>query len=514
MTQQNLAGLVHYWAEYRPWHTALHFEGTDTTWRELDARSTALARGLRALGVEPGDGVGILMRNRPEFVETVIAIWKAGAFVVPLNIRWTAAELGFPLDNSGVRLVVTEPHFAGVLGEPAADRDITVVSTEAADGWRTLEAIREPGPRLPEPGRDDMAFLFYTSGTTGYPKGVRINHGNIIASALAVALGDGVTWRDRTLVAIPMAFTGGMNTYVRETLICGATLVLAPRFDPEYVMHLAAEQRATVWSSVPVIFEQVLHHKDFGSLDLSSLWLCRAAGATVSRGLLHGWQERGITLAQGYGLTECSGGYLATLNPADAERKLGYAGRPVLHTEMRIVDDQDEELPRGEAGQIIARGPSIMDSYWKLPEETAEALRGGWLHTGDVGVMDEEGYIRVVDRKKDMLISGGLNVYPAEIERVLATVLGLEECAVIGVEDERWGEVPALIVTDAAAVDVPALRSALVTELADYKRPRYLIDNTGPLPRTLSGKIQKTELRKQYPGAPAGSLDLKAGQPV
>ena len=513
--QQNLAGLVRYWAAYRPDHVAVHFEGREVTWRELDARSTALARGIVTSGVRPGDGIGILMGNRLEFIEATIAAWKARAFVVPLNIRWTASELSHPLDDAEIRLVVTEQRFADVLAQAMSPgREIAVVSADSAEDWPTLDRICASGPALEEPGSDDLAFLFYTSGTTGFPKGVPITHGNAIASALAVALADGVTWRDRTLVAIPMAFTGGMNTYVREALICGATLVLARVFDPEHVMRLASQQRATVWSSVPVIFEQVLHHPDFGKLDLSSLWLCRAAGATVTQGLLRGWQERGVMLAQGYGLTECSGGYLAILNPADGARKLGFAGRPILHTEIRVVDEHDCELPHGEPGQIIARGPSIMKSYWKQPEETARALAGGWLHTGDVGMMDEEGYVRIVDRKKDMLISGGLNVYPAEIERALATLTGLEESAVIGVSDERWGEVPALVVTDAAAVDLAALGEVCRTELADYKRPRYLIDNSGPLPRTLSGKIQKNELRERYPEVPAGALDLQAGSPI
>ncbi|MGW4337506.1 class I adenylate-forming enzyme family protein [Rhodococcus koreensis] len=513
--QQNLAGLVRYWAAYRPDHIAVHFEGHDISWRELDARSTALARGYVRAGVRPGDGVGILMGNRPEFVEATIASWKAGAFVVPLNIRWTASELGHPLDDSGVRLVVTETRFADALAQAVATRpELTVLTTDPTGDWPTFEQCRESGPDLDEPVCDDMAFLFYTSGTTGFPKGVQITHGNAIASALAVALADGVTWRDRTLVAIPMAFTGGMNTYVREVLICGATLVLAREFDPEHVMRLASEQRATVWSSVPVIFEQVLQHPDFGKLDMSSLWLCRAAGATVSQGLLSGWQERGIMLAQGYGLTECSGGYLAMLNPADGARKLGFAGRPILHTEIRVVDEHDCELPHGEAGQIIARGPSIMTSYWNQPEATAKALAGGWLHTGDIGLMDEEGYVRIIDRKKDMLISGGLNVYPAEIERTLSALPGLEEFAVIGVDDERWGEVPALVVADATAVDLTALRQVCQTELADYKRPRYLIANAGPLPRTLSGKIQKNELRERFSEIPAGAFDLKAGSPV
>lgn len=509
---QSLADIVRYWSRYRPTAVAIHFQGRDITWAEFDGKTDQIANGLLKAGLRHREAVGILMRNRPEFLEAVIGTLKAGGFVTPLNIRFTAAEHDYPLADAGVRFVISEPHFGDVLDQVLeSNPHITAYLTEPRHGYRTVDGDLLPAGQAPliDLTWDDTAFLFYTSGTTGTPKGVEVTHGTARASALALALADGVTWRDRTLVAIPLAFTGGMNTWIRESLVCGSTTILTQDYDAESVLELVARQRVTVWASVPVIFEQILNSPNFARRNLSSLWLVRAAGATITHNLLKGWQERGISLSQGYGLTECSGGYLCILNPDEAERKLGSAGRPILHTEVFIADEDDQPLEPGEGGQVLARGPSIMKGYWHQPQATAETLKGGWLHTGDIATMDEEGFIRLIDRKKDMVISGGLNVYPAEIERVLAGLPGLEELAVIGVPDPRWGEVPALVVADSSRVDMSGLRSMCTTQLADYKRPKYVISHDGPLPRTMSGKIQKNELRTRYIEVPATALLLK-----
>jgi fatty-acyl-CoA synthase len=215
-------------------------------------------------------------------------------------------------------------------------------------------------------------------------------------------------------------------------------------------------------------------------------------------------------MRQGYGQTEFAGGYATFLYEDEAAERVGFVGRPLLNTRVRVVDDADRDVPIGRPGQILLRGPSVMTGYWNKPTETAEALAGGWLHTGDVGVLDDDGYLRLVDRARDVLISGGFNVYPAELEKVLAGLPGLEECAVIGVPDQRWGEVSMVVVPSLDRVDVDLLCATVRERLADYRRPRWLAAHDGPLPRTLGGKILKRELREFYPEVPAGAVDLRA----
>ena len=509
---EHLSDLLRFWARRLPGRLALRFDQRDYTWRELDQAVDELAAGLHREGVRPGHVVGILMSNRPEFVETMLAVFRLGGVVELLNIRFTAAEMVYPLVDAGTFLVVTEPRFLPVLAE-AVDHvpHLKVVATERADGLAAIGDLRIPGAvppgRRPEPG--EIALLAYTSGTTGVAKGALLPHRAIIANGNARAVADALTWRDRVLIVLPMAFTGGASSYLRESLVTGATAVVGAAFDPPRVLELLERERITVCSAVPVIWETLLTLPQLGQADLSALRACIGAGATTPVEVIRAWQDRGVGLRQGYGQTEFAGGYAALLYEDEAEHKAGFVGRAIMHHEIRIADEHDRDVAAGQPGQILLRGPSVMAGYHNNPEATADALAGGWLHTGDIGVLDEDGYLKIVDRAKDMLISGGLNVYPAEIEAAIAGLPGLEECAVIGVPDERWGEVPMLVVPSLEGIDIPAVKAAVTTRLADYRRPRWITGFGAPLPRTLGGKIVKREIRSHYPAVPDGAASLR-----
>ena len=509
----HLSELVRFWGRRFPDRLALRFPDRDVTWGELDRSADELAVGLGAEhGVDPGVMVGLLMSNRWEFVETLVAVFRTGGTVALLNTRMTPSELAYPVLDSGATVVITESALVGLLSEVTGRSESPrVVSCDPVPECRRLDELRRPGERLPERETDpeEIALLAYTSGTTGVPKGAMLSHRSLVANAQARAIADGLTWRDRVLCLMPLAFTGGCSTFLREVICTGASGVMESTFDPPRVLQLLSDERITACSAVPVMWERVLELPEFDSADLSALRAGVAGGATMPIEVIKAWQRRGVGMRQGYGQTEFAGGYATFLYEDEAADRIGFVGRPLLGTRVRVVDDADCDVPVGEPGQILLRGPSVMTGYWNKPAATAEALAGGWLHTGDVGVLDAEGYLRLVDRARDVLISGGFNVYPAELEKVLAGLPGLEECAVIGVPDPRWGEVPMVVVPALDDVDVHALSLTVRERLADYRRPRWLAAHGGPLPRTLGGKILKRELRGSYPEVPAGAVDLK-----
>ena len=311
--------------------------------------------------------------------------------------------------------------------------------------------------------------------------------------AQAMALGPD----DRVLLPFPLAFTGGLAVWL-FTYWSGGCVVLERAFDPTRALELIEAERITGLFAVPAIYQSMIAHPRWDDTDLSSWRVASSGGAAVPESIIRTVQARGVPMAQGFSLTEASAA-VTVLAPRDALRKLGSAGLAVMHTRVMVADDDDRPVPAGELGEILVGGPQIMTGYWNQPEASRQALRNGWLHTGDIGRLDDEGYLYVVDRMKDMLISGGLNVYPAEIERLLAALPGITEVAVIGVPDERWGETPAVIaVGDPAQVTPDSVLDACSETLADFKLPRYLVVRDEPLPRNMSAKVQKRVLLDQY----------------
>lgn len=490
-----LAEIVRTWGRFRPNGVALRFHGVDTTWQALDRSSDALAAGLAAHGVARGDRVGVLLQNRPEYVELVLATWKAGALAVPINVRNTAEETAYVVDHAGCALVVTETELADGVRGVATSRPVWLAEE--------LEAHRldEPPPAV-DVRPEDAATICYTSGTTGNPKGAVLAHRAWERSGRAWLAAMAYGQDDRILLPFPLAFTGGFAVWMMA-YTSGACLLLERAFSPDRTLELFASERATALLAVPAIFQALVSHPRWEATDLSSWRVACSGGAAVPPALLEAVQARGVPMLQSYMLTESAASGTA-LPSRDATRKLGSAGLPLMHHAVRIADADGQPVPDGEVGEIQLRGENVMSEYWNAPGATAEALLpGGWLRTGDLGRLDDEGYLTVVDRAKDMLISGGLNVYPAEIERVLASLPNVVELAVIGVPDERWGETPALIAVTGgggAPLTGEQVLAWCAGRLADYKLPRYLVARAEPLPRSMSGKVLKRELRSEYEG--------------
>ena len=498
----NLAAIGQFWARWQPDATAIRWAGSDISWSELDARTDALAAGLAERGITHGDRIAILAGNCPQWCDVSVAAWKLGAVIVPVNTRFTATEVAYVVADAGASMLMVDADLAGI-----CDLVDASTSVQRIDDLDALRRTDVPAPWC-DTADDDPAFICYTSGTTGDPKGAVLTHRSFDAASQGWAQALSLSPADRIALPFPLAFTGGLALF----LFCywsGATLVLEPAADPDRLFDLFEIERVTALLAVPVIIQQLVDHPRWDTADLSSWRIACSGGASVPPTLLRAVQARGVPMLQMFSLTESSAA--GTILPnADALTKVGSAGLAVLHGQVRIADENDNDVPTGDVGEILLAGPQVMAGYWNRPDATAETLRGGWLHTGDLGRLDDDGYLYVVDRVKDMLISGGLNVYPAEIERLLAGVDGLVEVAVVGVPDDRWGETPAVIVFSAGApVDPAAIVAACRDTLADYKQPRYLVVRDEPMPRGMSGKILKRHLRADLIADPSPLVPLR-----
>jgi len=478
------------------------------TYRELDERAARAAGALAAAGVEVGDRVATYLPNTVDYVDAFFACARLGAIMVPLSTRLTAPELEFLCNDSQSATLLYD---ASLREAVAAFRPGTAIkaafvagSGDAADPsdlrWDDAQSAATPaGPAGAKP--EDALAIIYTSGTTGRQKGAVLTHGNFFWTNLNMIVALDITQDERSLVVLPMFHIGGWNVNTLAVWWKGGTVYLEPAFDAGRVLDLIAREKITSMMGVPTIYQVLADHPRFAASDLSSVRSFVCGGAPLAVPLIRRYQERGLQFIQGYGLTEAAPNCLI-LAPEDAIRKAGAAGRPYFFADTRVFDEHDNEVAPGGTGEIVVGGPSVMREYWNLPEETAKALRGGWLRTGDVGLIDDEGYITIVDRVKDMYISGGENVYPAEIERTLAGHPAVQEAAVIGVPDERWGESGRAIVvlrTDASATE-DEIRAFCSERLAKFKVPASVVF-AETLPRNATGKLLKPELRARY-GSP------------
>jgi fatty-acyl-CoA synthase len=499
------------WPERRlrisPDRDALWFEGTTTSHRGFALRVRRAAGALAALGVGRGDRVAWVSGNHPSALETLYACGQLGAIWVPVNARLTPPEVEYVLSHSGSSVVV-HGRDHGTTADALRDRLPGVRHWVAAEPptsggadslpYEELLAAGAADERDEPVGLDDPCLVMYTSGTTGRAKGAVLTHGNMTWNATNQLLGFDFAQDERTLALAPLFHIGGLNGTVNPTLLRGGCAVVVRAFDPAGTLEVIEQQRVNSFFAVPTMLDAMSRDPGFLSRDLSALRSIGAAGAPLPLPTLRTWLDRGVTMQQAYGMTEAAPG-CTVLDSSDAERKVGSAGKPVFFTDVRVVDPEGREVGPGEVGEVIVQGPNVMAGYWDDPEQTAAVLRDGWYHTGDAGSLDSEGFLYIRDRYKDMYISGGENVYPAEVESALLELPMVVEAAVIGVPDATWGEVGlALVVpTPGALPDADGVRAALGGRLAGFKVPRD-VRFLDELPKTATGKIRKPDLRAQY----------------
>lgn len=503
VSEPNIAATALRRADLNGERTALIFEEQEISYAELGERIRRQASLLKSCGVCVGDRVGYVGLNHPAFLETMFAAQALGAIFVPLNFRLTAEELTFIINDAGVHTLFADNALRSVL-EPARDNLCCkhYFSSEAQDdGWRHLESERSEAQPIDEAvsvDLHDLAIIMYTSGTTGLPKGAMLTHGNILWNNINAMLAFGGERDDVVLTAAPLFHIGGLNVMTIHSFHVGSCVVLERNFEPVQILADIERYGVTHMFGAPAMFLFMSQQEQFASTDLSKVKNFICGAAPVPETLIELYAKRGVDFCQGYGLTETAP-FGSFLTPEWSLSKLGSAGQPPIYSDMRIVDDNNKPVPSGERGEICLRGPNIMKGYWNRPEATASAIDAeGWFHSGDVGYVDDDGFLFICDRLKDMVISGGENVYPAEVESVLYRHESIAEVAVIGLPDEKWGEaVTAVAALNAgASLTLEELRKFAEPLMAKYKLPLrlHIVD---ALPRNPAGKVLKFVLKEQ-----------------
>ena len=477
-------------ADYRD-RIAIQLDEQVMTYRDLDELSSRAASWLAGRGVKAGDRVGLMLPNVPEFAVLYYGILRAGAIVVPMNPLLKAREVDYYLSDSQARIAFAWHGVAGQATEGARRAGSDLVLVEPDEFARALSrSAADPDVVDREP--DDTAVILYTSGTTGQPKGAELTHDNLLHNVeVTRATLLHLEPDDVVLGALPLFHSFGQVVGMGCTVAAGACLTLLTRFDPARALDIIKRDQVTVLPGVPTMYAAILHYASGGAGDVASLRLCVSGGASMPVELLRAFEQQfGCMILEGYGLSETSP--VASFNHPDRARKPGTVGQPISGVQMRIQDDDGTPLPSDTVGEIAVRGRNVMKGYWRRPEETAEVLADGWFRTGDLGLADTDGYYSIVDRKKDMIIRGGLNVYPREVEEVLYEHPSVAEAAVIGVADDLLGEEVAAVVAlkPGAAADPDDLRQFVKSQLAAYKYPRY-VWIVADLPHGDTGKILK-----------------------
>jgi O-succinylbenzoate-CoA ligase len=479
--------------------------GRRLSYTELNAATNRVANALLGLGVRKGDRVALLLMNGAEFVEGFFAAAKIGAVVVPLNWRLVPDELEFILADSGAKVLLYSEEFAANAAElhsrgsrTAVEAWVQAGGTPADfaanfDAWAAMGSDAEPPVRGAD---DDLMFIMYTSGTTGLPKGVMHSHSTVLWSMLTIAATADTHYADRYLISLPMFHVGALAP-VLGSLYRGVTLVILKAFDPKLSWELIGAEKITTTLMVPVMLQFMLAVYKPEEHDPSSLRWVMSGAAPVPVSLIKTYQEMGIEIHQVYGLTETCGPGCLIIGD-DAVERAGSCGKAFFHTDVRVVNDDGHDVAPGETGEVVIKGPHVMVGYWNRPEATAETIVDGWLHTGDVATMDSDGFVTIMDRVKDMLISGGENVYPAEIENVVLAHPGVADVGVIGVPSAKWGESPlAVVVKKDESLTEAEVMEWCKGKLAPFKLVKAVVFTTD-IPRNPSGKILKRVLRDQY----------------
>jgi long-chain acyl-CoA synthetase len=469
---------------------AVKLDDVELTYAALDEGSARLAGLLRAKGVQAGDRVGIMLPNSPYFSLVYYGVLRAGGVVVPMNVLLKSREVRFYLENPGAKVVFAWHEFASAAEEGAIGAGAECLIVKPG-GFEQLLASAEPVSEVADRSPDDTAVILYTSGTTGVPKGAELTHGNLGRNCEVAQKLFSLTEQDVVFGGLPLFHAFGQSACLNTVVRAGACLTLLPRFDPGKALAIIDRDGVSVFEGVPTMYTALLHQPSEQGAG-ATLRICVSGGAALPVEVLRGFEERfSCKLLEGYGLSETSA--IASFNHADRDRKPGSVGTPIEGVGMKIVDDKGTEVPQGEVGEIVIRGHNIMKAYWNRPEATAEAIDAdGWFHSGDLGKVDEDGYFFIVDRKKDMIIRGGYNVYPREIEEVLYEHPAVREAAVIGIPHDELGEEVAAVVAlkEGEQLSVEDLQSYVKGQVAAYKYPRsiWFVDE---LPKNPTGKVLK-----------------------
>jgi fatty-acyl-CoA synthase len=485
--------------------TAIVFKEKRFTYAQFNKRVNQLVHSLIGIGVRKGDRVNVLLYNSNEMLEVLFACAKLGAIFVPINFRLSVEEIEYIVADSGAHHLVyderTKPLVDGLRQYKTRITDYIHVGNQPHEQDHTYEelltasSVKEPNYVV---GHDDIVMMMYTSGTTGRPKGAMLSHGNIQWNTINYITFLSLGKEDTTFTVAPLFHVGGLNIFTVPILYIGGTVYIDDQFDPQRTLEVIESEKISTLFLVPAMWQSLSEVVNFNDYDTSSLRLSLSGGAPCPITIIEFFQKRQVKFYEGFGLTESSP-LVSLLDSKNATRKNGSVGKPPVHIDVRIVDPNDQDVPVGSVGELLVHGPSVMVGYWNKPDATKETIRNGWLYTGDLAKFDDEGFIYIVDRKKDMIITGGENVYPIEVEQTLYRHPKIKEVAVIGYPDEKWGESVKAIVSlhdEQQHLSLEELREFLDGKLARFKMPKRL-EVVPALPRNATGKILKTLLRKQ-----------------
>ena len=496
-------------SEVSPEKTALVDLATERelTYRQLNQRANRLANAWQGQwGIKKGDRVALLARNRPEYLEALFAAAKLGAILVPLNIRLAYQELAYILGDCRPRGLMLEEEFESTIGavkDKLSIEHYLVFDKPGDDQPHPYEAFiaaaEEQTPAIPNPVTlDDVCTIIYTSGTTGFPKGAMATHNAMLFNAVNTMVTGTLRPSDVYLLCLPLFHTGGLNVRATPTLYAGGTVVIMQEFNPGEILRLINEKKVNSLFFVATMWVFLCQHPNFAATDFSGIKIAASGGEPLPPWTQKALQEKGVLLGSPYGMTE-AGPLTTWMDPEDNLVKVGSVGLPTFHTRMRVVDDEGVDLPPNEVGEIIMQGPCVTIGYWNNPEGTAKAIRDGWFYTGDLGEKDADGYLWIRGRKKEMIISGGENIYPAEIERVLSQHPKISEVAVFGIPSEKWGMSPHAVICPKPG---EVLSQEEVIQFMDGKLARYKIPKTvsfmDELPKSSAGKAMKRVLQEAY----------------
>ncbi|GGA72263.1 fatty-acyl-CoA synthase [Pseudoclavibacter endophyticus] len=510
MRNQGLGAWVHRRRVKSRGDVAVVFEGREITYDQLSVRIDRLANALADRGVVKGSRVAYLGNNHPAFLETFFACGVLGAVFVPLNTRLAPPEIEYAIEDAVVDTFVTDVRMRDLARAGAWQSRIRVRLLVGGDAYEGVESYDEAIAAASEEHRDefvsldDPAMILYTSGTTGRPKGAVLTHGNFTWNSFNALVDYDITSDSVTLLIAPLFHVASLGMGAVPAMLKGARVILRDKFEPGAVLRDIEELGVTALSGVPTTFQMLAEHPDWGTADLSSLRMLTCGGSSVPLRVLDAFEDRGLSFTSGYGMTETSPG-ATSLNPRSARTHHGSSGLAMFFTDVRVVDDAGKPVPAGTVGEIVIKGPNVIKEYWRRPEATAESRFGEWHRSGDLGFLDEDGYLYVSGRAKDMIISGGENIYPAEVEQIIMEIPDVDAVALIGKPDDKWGEVPLAVLVTKSGEPLPdgRVQAHLINRVAKYKVPRETV-YIDEMPRNAAGKIRKVDLVRDLIEQPGG----------